>query len=110
MCTMTIQKCYLFLVYFSQFCTLECVLLLVNPLKLSCWNFNLVNVLSQISCASFVLLISNLRLFRQQLAAIAYTQVRSGCPSLCRSEANKCSDLVKFCSMLVLWGWLLKST
>ena len=87
----------------------------VNPLttKLSCWNFNLVNAdhfyreyLVCLLCYWSQICV----LLRQWVAAIAHTQVGRYAPPTCKVKPIKCSDLVKFCSKLVLWGWLLKST
>ena len=44
------------------------------------------------------------------VAAIAHTQVGRHAPPTSKLKPIKCSDLVKFWSKLVLWGWLLKST
>ena len=87
----------------------------VNPLitKLSCWNFNLVNA-DHFSCEYLVCLLCYWSqicvLLRQWVAAIAHTQVSRYAPPTSKVKPIKCNDLVKFCSKLVLWGWILKST
>ena len=88
---------------------------LFNPLitKLSSWNFNLVNA-DHFSREYLVCLLCYWSqicvLLPQWVAAIAHTQVGQYAPPTSKVKPIKCKDLVKFCSKLVLWGWLLKST
>ena len=89
--------------------------LMINPLitKLSCWNFNLVNA-DHFSREYLVCLLCYWSqicvLLRQWVGAIAHTHVGRYAPPTSKVKPIKCNDLVKFCSKLVLWGWLLKST
>ena len=86
-----------------------------NPLitKLSCWNFNLVNA-DHFSREYLVCLLCYWSqicvLLRQWVAAIAHTQFSRYAPPTSKVKPIKCNGLVKFCSKLVLWGWILKST
>ena len=86
-----------------------------NPLitKLSCWNFNLVNA-DHFSREYLVCLLCYRSqicvLLRQWVAAIAHTQVGRYAFPTSKVKPIKCNDLIKLCSKLVLWGWLLKST